>query len=124
MARRRRCNCCWITEQIQTPASAEASSDQNQEDQYTSGGQSDSEAATWDSSAAQSALDELKVDKLVAPDRLAGTLQTVLMLSVISLAPAILLMTTSFVRIAIVLGVLRQALGAQQIPSTQVITAL
>ena len=34
------------------------------------------------------------------------------------------MMTTSFVRIVIVLGILRQALGAQQIPSTQIVTAL
>ena len=64
------------------------------------------------------------IKEWVAPERLSGTLQTVLMLSVISLAPAILLMTTSFVRITIVLGILRQAIGAQQLPSNQVVTAL
>ena len=51
-------------------------------------------------------------------------LRTVLMISVFSLAPAILLMTTSFVRIAVVLGLLRQALGTQLLPSNQVITSL
>ena len=39
-----------------------------------------------------------------------------LLLTVLSLAPAILLMTTSFVRIVVVLGLLRQALGTQQLP--------
>jgi flagellar biosynthesis protein FliP len=43
---------------------------------------------------------------------------------VLSLAPAALLMTTSFVRIVVVLGLLRQAIGAQQLPPSQVITAL
>jgi flagellar biosynthetic protein FliP len=47
-----------------------------------------------------------------------------LLLTVLSLAPAILLMTTSFVRIVVVLGLLRQALGTQQLPPSQVITAL
>jgi flagellar biosynthetic protein FliP len=36
----------------------------------------------------------------------------------------VLLMTTSFVRIIVVLGLLRQALGTQQLPPSQVITAL
>ena len=79
---------------------------------------------TTPSSSSASTLPQLDIEDWVKRDRLSGTLQTVLMLSVISLAPAILLMTTSFVRIAIVLGILRQALGAQQLPSTQVITAL
>ena len=42
----------------------------------------------------------------------------------ISLAPAILLMTTSFVRIIVVFGLLRQALGTQQLPPSQVITSI
>ena len=61
---------------------------------------------------------------LTAPDRLSSTLQVMLLLTVISLAPAILLMTTSFVRVIVVLGLLRQALGTQQLPPTQVITSI
>lgn len=57
-------------------------------------------------------------------ERLSSSLQVMLMLTVISLAPAILLMTTSFVRIVVVLGLLRQALGAQQLPPSQVITSI
>jgi flagellar biosynthesis protein FliP len=45
-------------------------------------------------------------------------------LTVISLAPSIMLMTTCFVRILIVLGLLRQAMGTQSVPPPQVITAL
>ena len=47
----------------------------------------------------------------VSRERLGATLQMVLTMSVLSLAPALLMMTTSFVRIAVVLGLLRQALG-------------
>ncbi|MCC7474839.1 MAG: flagellar type III secretion system pore protein FliP [Pirellulales bacterium] len=47
-----------------------------------------------------------------------------LLLTVVSLAPAILLMTTGFVRIIIVLGLLRQALGTQQLPPSQVVTSI
>jgi flagellar biosynthetic protein FliP len=60
----------------------------------------------------------------LGPDRLHTTLQFVLATTVLSLAPAILLMTTSFVRIAVVLGLLRQALGTQQLPSNQIVTAI
>ena len=59
-----------------------------------------------------------------SPEGLASTLQVMLLLTVISLAPAILLMTTSFVRIIVVLGLLRQALGTQQLPPSQVITSI
>jgi flagellar biosynthesis protein FliP len=55
---------------------------------------------------------------------LAASLQTLLLLSVVSLAPAVLLMTTCFVRIIVVLSLLRQALGSQQLPPNQVITSL
>ena len=55
---------------------------------------------------------------------LSSTLQVMLLLTVLSVAPAILLMTTCFVRIIVVLGLLKQALGTQQLPPSQVITAL
>ncbi|MGI9517754.1 MAG: flagellar type III secretion system pore protein FliP [Pirellulaceae bacterium] len=74
--------------------------------------------------ADQDLSEVVDVDQWLAPDRISGTVKTVLLLAVISLAPAIALMTTSFVRIVIVLGILRQAIGAQQIPSTQIVTAL
>jgi flagellar biosynthetic protein FliP len=59
-----------------------------------------------------------------SPKGLASTLQIMLLLTVVSLAPAILLMTTGFVRIIVVLGLLRQALGTQQLPPSQVITSI
>jgi flagellar biosynthetic protein FliP len=59
-----------------------------------------------------------------SPQKLASTLQVMLLLTVVSLAPAILLMTTGFVRIVVVLGLLRQALGTQQLPPSQVITSI
>jgi flagellar biosynthesis protein FliP len=59
-----------------------------------------------------------------SPQGLASTLQIMLLLTVVSLAPAILLMTTGFIRIIVVLGLLRQALGTQQLPPSQVITSI
>ncbi len=59
-------------------------------------------------------------------DRIAASrsLQTVALFALISLAPVGLLMLTGFVRISIVLTLLRQALGSPQVPGNQVITAL
>src|SRR5437660_10780521 len=48
-------------------------------------------------------------------------MQIVLLLTVLSLAPALFVMVTSFTRIVIVLAFLRQALGTQQAPPTQVL---
>jgi flagellar biosynthesis protein FliP len=59
-----------------------------------------------------------------SPEGLGSTLQVMLLLTVLSLAPAALLMTTCFIRIVVVLSLLRQAIGAQNLPPTQVITAL
>ena len=59
-----------------------------------------------------------------SPEGLASSIQVMLLLTVISLAPAVLLMTTCFVRIIVVLGLLRQALGTQQLPPSQVITSI
>jgi flagellar biosynthetic protein FliP len=59
-----------------------------------------------------------------SPEGLSSTLQVMLLLTVLSMAPAVLLMTTCFVRIIVVLSLLRQAVGTQQLPPSQVITAL
>jgi flagellar biosynthetic protein FliP len=52
------------------------------------------------------------------------TLQALGLVTVLTLLPAILLSMTAFVRIAIVLGLLRQALGASQTPPNQVLVGL
>lgn len=58
------------------------------------------------------------------PQDVSLTLQILFLLTVLSLAPAILMLTTSFTRIVIVLSFLRQALGTQQIPPNQVLIGL
>jgi len=64
------------------------------------------------------------VDKVLSPGGLTSTLKVMLLLTVLSLAPSILIMTTCFIRFVIVLGLLRQALGTQQLPPNQVIVSL
>lgn len=58
------------------------------------------------------------------PQDLSVSLQLLLMLTVLSLAPAILLMMTAFTRIVIVLSFIRQAIGTQMMPPNQVIVGL
>ena len=73
--------------------------------------------------SAQSAA-EIQLPDLASRNNIGSTIQLVAILSVLSLAPAILLMVTSFTRIIIVLSLLRQALGAQQLPPNQVLVGL
>ncbi len=63
----------------------------------------------------------LEIGRSSNPDQVASTLQVIALLSVLTLAPALLLLTTSFTRIIIVLGFLRNALGTQQSPPNQVL---
>lgn len=58
------------------------------------------------------------------PEGLSATLRWVVLITVLSLAPAILVMVTCFTRIVVVLGLLRQALAAQQVPPNQVLFGL
>lgn len=62
--------------------------------------------------------------RAVDQDNVSTTLIVVFIVTVISLAPAILVMTTSFTRVIVVLGFLRQALGTQQTPPNQVLLGL
>jgi flagellar biosynthetic protein FliP len=76
-------------------------------------------AAGVDLSAIQLNLDDSK-----GPQQLSSAMQIIFGLTVLSLAPALLILTTSFTRLAIVLSFLRQALGTQQAPPNQVIIGL
>ncbi len=58
------------------------------------------------------------------PSDMAVTIQIFLLLTILSLAPGLLIMMTSFTRIVVVLSFLRTALGTQSAPSNQIILAL
>lgn len=64
------------------------------------------------------------VEDANTPQQVSTALQVLFVLTIISVAPAILLMTTCFTRIVIVLGFVRQAMGTQNMPPTQVIIGL
>jgi flagellar biosynthetic protein FliP len=58
------------------------------------------------------------------PGDVAFSLQILMLLTVLALAPTILVLMTSFTRIVIVLSFVRTALGTQQVPPTQVLIGL
>ncbi len=64
------------------------------------------------------------IDLRIGGAELDTSIRLLILLTVLSLAPSILIMTTSFIRIVIVLSVLRQAIGIPQVPPNQVIIAL
>jgi flagellar biosynthetic protein FliP len=57
-------------------------------------------------------------------ENFSAAMQLIILLTVLSLAPAILIMMTSFTRIIIVMSLLRQALGTQQLPPNQILVGL
>ena len=66
----------------------------------------------------------VEVGETEDPSDLSTTLQIIILMTVLSLAPAILIMTTSFVRMAVVLSFLRHAMGTHQMPPNQLLVAL
>ena len=64
------------------------------------------------------------VEEAQNPNDVSLALQVLLLLTVLSLAPAIIIMVTSFVRIAIVFSFVRMALATQQMPPNQVLMGL
>ena len=66
-----------------------------------------------------------KLDEIFSEDSVGN--RPILLLGALAglaIVPFVLIMITSFVKIAVVLSIVRQAIGTQQIPPTQVITGL
>jgi flagellar biosynthesis protein FliP len=67
---------------------------------------------------------KIGLDQAKNPEEVSTLLQIIFLMTVLSVAPAILIMMTSFTRLAIVFSMLRQALGTQQMPPNQIIIGL
>lgn len=74
--------------------------------------------------AAPIAIPDLGIEPAAEPGQALQTMQILLLLTVLSIAPAILVLCTAFTRIAVVLGFLRTAMGTQQLPPNQVLLGL
>ncbi len=67
---------------------------------------------------------KIGIEQADKPQQVSVLLQILFLLMVLSLAPAILVMTTSFTRLAVVFSMLRHALGTQQMPPNQILIGL
>jgi len=67
---------------------------------------------------------QIGVGEAQNPKQVSALIEILLLFTVLSMAPAILLMMTSFTRLVIAFSFLRQALGTQQVPPTQVLVGL
>ena len=74
--------------------------------------------------AAQLPSFSLQVEEAKAGGDAAVSLQIIFLLTILSLAPSILIMMTSFTRIVVVLSFLRTAIGTQQMPPNQLVVGL
>jgi len=66
----------------------------------------------------------LSVAALDEPQQFVKTINILILLTLLALAPTLLLMVTSFTRLMIVFSLLRQALGLQQTPPNQIIISI
>ena len=89
-----------------------------------SGDRPESQPTQTAGSASFSELFSSQTEQLTSRDGLGSSIKVALLLATLSLAPAIVLMTTCYIRVVVVLSLLKQAFGAQQLPPTQVLTAL
>lgn len=66
----------------------------------------------------------LAIERAEKPADVAMSIQLLFLMTILSLAPAILILMTSFTRIIIIFHFVRQALGTQQMPSNQILIGL
>lgn len=67
---------------------------------------------------------DLNIRPARGPREVAVSLEVLFLLTVLALAPSIIVMVTSFTRIVVVLLFVRQAIGTQQLPPTSVLVSL
>ncbi|MGI6552516.1 MAG: flagellar type III secretion system pore protein FliP [Clostridia bacterium] len=67
---------------------------------------------------------DLQISQSDSPEEVVSTLRLLVILTILALAPAILILMTSFTRIVIVLSFVRNALATQQTPPNQVLIGL
>ncbi len=76
--------------------------------------------------SAQSAIPKISlgIESTDDPNALVPTIQILLLITILSLAPSIVIMMTSFTRLVVVFHFLRQSLSTQTVPSNQILVGL
>jgi len=84
-----------------------------------------SDQICWgDTSASSAPFFTIDLDQSGDPGKVGVVLKIFLLMTILSLVPAILVMLTSFTRVVIVLSILRQAIGTNQLPPNQIVIGL
>jgi flagellar biosynthesis protein FliP len=109
----------WARSAAAQPAVAARSAETTANAPGASGTATDG-GASWSKDLDPSRL----IENGTKPEKLSSSLEIMLLMTVLSLAPAVLVMTTCFTRIVVVLALLRQAMATNQLPPSQVITGL
>lgn len=78
----------------------------------------------WAQSAVGLPTLDIKVGQSTSPQDMSKGLQILILLTILTLAPALLVMTTAFTRIVIVLSLVRHAIGSPTLPPNQVLVGL
>lgn len=81
-------------------------------------------ACAYAQSSSPGVAESFRLPDITSRENLSSSMQILVLLTVLSLAPAIMIMMTSFTRIVIVLSLLRQALGTPTLPPNQVLIGL
>lgn len=63
-------------------------------------------------------------ENVQSPEQVSTILQILILLTILSIAPTLLLMLTSFTRLIVIFSILRYAIGTQQTPPNQVLISL
>src|SRR4051812_18300559 len=92
--------------------------------EVTSNIPNDSRGPTLTLPPTQTPTPTFQIPDMTKRENFSAAMQMIILLTVLSLAPAILIMMTSFTRIVIVLSLLRQAMGTQQLPPNQILIGL
>ena len=108
--------------QSQTVTNSKATA--NQGNQKIGNPNNSGPAAKTDKKTGLQLPEGVNIEEMTSPQNVSSTLKVMGVLTVLSLAPSILMMTTCFIRFVIVFGLLRQAMGTQQSPPNQVIVSL
>lgn len=81
-------------------------------------------SASWAQTAVPVPKIDIGVGQAKSPEEVSSSLQILFILTILSLAPALLIMLTSFTRIIIVLSFTRSALGSPSVPPNTVLVGL
>lgn len=109
---------------VKTAVKTDVKTDAESESASKSENNAENEEKNEEKNEAAAEVQPFSPSSWLSPGGISQSVLMVVILSAVSLAPAFVMMTTSFVRIFVVFGILRHGFGTQGIPGTQILAAL